>query len=421
MRTLGGEFRRSSGVPAGFDLLRAALATAVLVYHAPDVTQGPKASLGWAWLLGESMVPAFFVLSGFLIARSAERRRVGHFLVNRFLRIMPAFALVVAASVLLMGPALTRLPLGQYFSAPETWQYFLNLLGKIRLGLPGVFEQNPDPGSVNASLWSIRWEIGCYLLMAAAAWAGLVKRPQLMVAACLLVILAPPMLDLAARLYLMLNHAPAAVGGFIAPHGSFFHEPVETTLRHYPHLAHKLLALVTGWHFRVVPFFAAGALAYRLRERIPYSPAGAWCAAGLVIALSAALPREWSNPLSYLLLTAPLSYLILTLGVSDLRPPPPFRSGDYSYGIYLYAFPVQQMVVASGVDRGSWVLNVLVSLPIVTILAALSWRYIEKKLLLRRTELAKRFEGDRTPCRLPANASSGNSGSGRSHPWTSDT
>ena len=135
-------------------------------------------------------------------------------------------------------------------------------------------------------------------------------------------------------------------------------------------MAHKLLALVTGWHFRVVPFFAAGALAYRLRERIPYSPAGAWCAAGLVIALSAALPREWSNPLSYLLLTAPLSYLILTLGVSDLRPPPPFRSGDYSYGIYLYAFPVQQMVVASGVDRGSWVLNVLVSLPIVTILAA---------------------------------------------------
>lgn len=390
--------RKNGSVPRGFDLLRVALAILVVVYHAANVTRGPSVPLGWAWLIGDSIVPCFFVVSGFLIAASAQRRSLPQFLANRFLRIMPAFAVTVAATALIVGPLFTNLPLGGYFSAQGFRDYFLNLVGGLPTGLPGVFETLPNSGMVNLSLWSIRWEFGCYLLIAAAAAAGALKRPRIMIGLCLAIILIPSALEVARLGYHLLR--PAAELTPTQPNGAYFRRPVEAELGSYDDILVQVYVFVAGWYFRVVTFFAAGVAAYLLRARIPYSPKAALLGLAAVPLISAAIPEGFSVALSNLLLLAPLSYFVLVAGVSDLRPPVPFASGDYSYGIYLFAFPVQQIVHLSGVDLGYWPLNALASLPIIAGLAMLSWHWLERPILSRRTAIANRFSLARN--RVPA-------------------
>lgn len=381
--------RKNGSVPRGFDFLRVALAILVVVYHAANVTRGPSVPLGWAWLIGDSIVPCFFVVSGFLIAASAGRRSMPEFLANRFLRIVPAFAVTIAVTALVIGPVFTNLPLGEYFSAPAFREYFLNLVGGLPTGLPGVFQGLPNSGMVNLSLWSIRWEFGCYLLIAAAAAAGALKRPRIMIGLCLAIMLIPSALEVARFGYHLLR--PAAELAPVRPNGAYFRHPVEAELGSYDDIVVQVYVFFAGWYFRVVTFFAAGVVAYVLRGRIPYSPKAAFLGLAAVPLISAAIPEGFSVALSNLLLLAPLSYFVLVAGVSDVRPPAPFSSGDYSYGIYLFAFPVQQIVHLSGVDFGYWPLNALASLPIITGLAMLSWHLLERPILSRRTALANRF------------------------------
>ena len=80
----------------------------------------------------------------------------------RGLRIVPALAVEITLSALLLGPLLTTESMAQYFSDPKFFKYFLNVLGLIHYQLPGVFLQNPYPDVVNGSLWSVPYELECY-------------------------------------------------------------------------------------------------------------------------------------------------------------------------------------------------------------------------------------------------------------------
>ena len=112
------------------------------------------------------VVPSFFALSGFLVARSLMRvNNIPVFLTLRALRIFPALCCEVIISAFLIGLVLTNLTSFEYLSSHELHNYMMNIIGFVHFTLPGVFTYNPF-NSVNQQLWTIPAELECYLLLA---------------------------------------------------------------------------------------------------------------------------------------------------------------------------------------------------------------------------------------------------------------
>lgn len=216
---------RSQGVGPGFDFLRLGLAISIVVYHAADVTQGEKAGTGFAWLFVESSLPMFFALSGFLVTASAQRLSLENFIINRGIRIFPALLVEIVFSAVILGASCTTLPISEYYSSPAFFKYFLNVTGFIRYYLPGVFLDNPHKGMVNASLWTIPWELLCYLILSALILTGLIRRPRFIFVASVVAIVIPTMLYLALLIMARLPITAQFAGPILDPQ-IYFDPPV---------------------------------------------------------------------------------------------------------------------------------------------------------------------------------------------------
>ncbi len=336
-----------------FDGLRLIGALAVVVGHAfhltgrpdfvPFVLGYPIATLG---------VVVFFSISGFLITASWQRspKPVNYFLA-RSLRIFPGLIVVILASVFVLGPLVTTLTVGDYFRAPGTWDYLSNIRLQPNYQLPGIFESIPYPSAVNGSLWTLPAEFLCYLVVPLALLAPRLARVWVVFGL------------LGVSLYL----------GSIAPEQS---------------------AVVYGTRISdaagMWAFFAGGALlrlAFQRRDNIFRTDVAAVAIA--VHLLVMALWPQWLYWVSW----ATLPYVVLAIGLAStpyLRRAA--RYGDFSYGLYLWSFPVQQVVVlAFGVLPMS--ANLLVVTPIALALAAVSWYVVENPAM----QLKKRLTGRRDP------------------------
>jgi peptidoglycan/LPS O-acetylase OafA/YrhL len=119
-------------------------------------------------------------MSGFLVTQSfLNSRSVLEYAGKRALRIFPALLVVVLLSMLVIGPVFTNLDLHSYFSNNEFYSYFLNAGFIVRYPLPGVFSDHVHP-IVNGSLWTLRYEAACYVLLAVIGLMGLLDRKWLM-------------------------------------------------------------------------------------------------------------------------------------------------------------------------------------------------------------------------------------------------
>lgn len=358
MKTIGQALDANRGIGPGFDFMRLFLAFAVIGWHSIPITQGNSDALRsepW-WILVYAMVPVFFALSGFLVTGSAMRLTAMPFLASRALRIVPALFVDTAISVLLFGAVLTSLPLSEYFTHPDTLKYWLNVVGEIHYDLPGVFLDNPGR-AVNGSLWTIKPELGCYAIMLALIATGMVRRWQIVLAA-LVAVLAASMV------------AQSIPGDFP---GRFD---------------------LAGDVSKLVIFFLAGSLTFHLRDRIPLSPwlAGGGAAFMLVCAIIG--PGDLWNDRLFMILSCPLlTYLLVWLGMQPLPKLPIYSRGDYSYGIYLYGFPIQQVIVSITGNHDPLMNFALTIIP-VTVMAMLSWHVVEKptlklrKLIRARTQVS---------------------------------
>jgi peptidoglycan/LPS O-acetylase OafA/YrhL len=229
-----------------------------------------------------------------------------------------------------------------YLTAPSTWAHFDGVALHRHLASPLLFGDNPVPHQLNASLWSLRYEMLCYALVALiGVWRGArwtVVTP---------LVLAPA---LAAQVVLGRLGAPAA--------------GVATTLA-------ELLGC-----------FFAGAALYAWRGRVPFSPA---LATGAVAALAAAAL------IGGLRLVFPLAgtYLLLFVGCWRALPLQGFgRHGDFSYGLYVFAYPIQQAIVqhaGTGISIPVFFALAFVS---TLVLAILSWHLIEAPSLARKPRRA---------------------------------
>jgi peptidoglycan/LPS O-acetylase OafA/YrhL len=344
-----------------FDVLRLFAAGLVLWSHCYPLTgnQEPLAKVAGV-TGGEIGVVMFFAMSGFLIARSwTEDPDPGRYALKRALRLLPALAVAVAFTTFVVGPLFTTLSLGGYLTDPETWFYFAraSLLVTISGHLPGVFVDNVYPTAVNGSLWTLPVEAGCYVMVAVLGWLGIVRRSGLLLAGALLCLLAvTPLSPLANAV------GDTAAGG---------NTPIVLQL---------------------IGTFLLGALFYALRARLRLS----WLVlAALALLWVLAWNGEWTALTTVLL----FSYGTLVLA---FRTPAGLRRvaapGDVSYGVYVYAFPVQQSLWAlwgTGLSPG---VMFAIAAPVTYLLALLSWRVIERPAL----RLKRR---GRRPQRAPGPAS----------------
>lgn len=333
--------------PAGFDYMRLLLSTLVIVSHAVGVAYGVAETLrvfGGALRPAVALIlPMFFALSGFLVAGSLERcRSLISFLGLRLIRLVPALAVETFAAAIVIGAIFTTLPLSEYFSSPLFRRYFLNIVGVVQFVLPGVFQGNPWSGLVNGQLWTLPWELYCYLIIAGITALGLLRRDGVALATILIVNAVFFVLYVLVR-----RHQPGVtVSG-----------PV------------LILCFLYGIGF------------YLLRRRIP------WSGGLFALSLAAALLGLGVHGGDYLI-ALPCAYLTAFLGLT--RPPRTWlvSSGDYSYGLFLYGFPIQQAVVATfGAGGQSWWANAAISWCLAFALAFLSWHLVEKNAMKLRPRL----------------------------------
>jgi peptidoglycan/LPS O-acetylase OafA/YrhL len=281
---------------------------------------------------GSVGVCMFFALSGCLIARSWLRHpNLFRFARSRFLRIYPAYLICLLLSVGLFGPLFSDLAFVDYFAREQTGAYLARNVDLVGLAyvLPEVFARNPIAGVINGSLWSLALEARLYLVV---ALLGVLR------------ILAHP------RLFGLLVMAYAAFDAW---------QWLAATPHHQDKAALTLL-------------FCSAALAATHAERMPLSTRGL-LAMGLMCWLAHA-------SIAYVPLT------MLTIGYFSFwfcwRIPAlhlPWR-GDYSYGLFLYGFPVQQMIVALDPVISPLQLS-LVAVPTTLLFAIASWHWLEQPLL----------------------------------------
>jgi len=354
MERIGPRLDRFKGRGPGFDCLRLLLASGVVLWHSFPLATGSTDMIdrSSAWLLVNAMVPMFFALSGFLVSGSAMRSTPADFLKNRVARIVPALAVVVLASAFLIGPLLTQMDLASYYTDWKTWRYVGNIVGLTAHTLPDVFADNPFPNAVNGSLWTVRYEILCYLLVAALMAMALMRNAL----AVILIFVATTGLSL----LLLLSPSPGGT------------ENIYTE---------SLTSFV-----KVIGFFLAGSIAFHLRERLPFSHTmGAGCVL-IVLAAGGLLDPAWrANPMLWVAMAPVLTYIVLWLGLSRLPRNRLFGGGDWSYGIYLWHFPILQLVMLLLAPADWFTLLLIAALPILC-LAWLSWNLVEKPALAWRTK-----------------------------------
>lgn len=333
-----------------FNLIRFVAALAVLWSHSFALlgSTEPFSLLGRN--LGGMAVDVFFVTSGFLVTSSLLRSADAlDFLIARILRIYPALWAMLVLSLPLLAYLFSPLSIANFFQHSQTLQYLVKastLLGGVDYFLPGVFAHNPYPYVVNGSLWTMSYELGMYL--------GL--------------------LGLWFVFHLFHAYVTRVIAGFIA--------------------LSAIIVLFVGvtplldWHtqtlLRFAYLFFAGAAAYLLRDFLRMSRVIA-VACVFVLLLAALYASSYFAWLFMLL----MPYIVLYLAYVPKGPLLVFnRLGDYSYGIYIYAFPIQQSLVAISSDRTWWQLSLSASC--LTVLCAFfSWHYLEQPLLGQRDRIRR--------------------------------
>jgi peptidoglycan/LPS O-acetylase OafA/YrhL len=331
-----------------FLLLRVLAAAAVIYGHGYAMVPQrglPDVFVWLGWGSGTIAVDSFFLTSGFLVAGSFLRRRnVLEFIWARALRVLPAYTLCMIGCAFVLGACYTSLPLLDYLKHPATRGYVLvNLHFNTTMAwyLPGVFTDNPRRSTINGSIWTLPAEVRMYLWVALLGGLGILSR----------------------RAYCNVLLAGLFVLGLLAPD--------------------YLLMVPQPMFVRLAGFFALGVFCYINRDIVP--------ANGRLVLTLAALAWLLRNtpvyPFAFGLTEASFvfwfAYRTLWRGYN--------RFGDYSYGIYLWGFPMQQLM-AHYFPTAAPLTNAALGLPLATLVAVVSWHFVEKPALLLKSMPRKRWQ-----------------------------
>lgn len=322
-------------------LVRLFLASAVIWSHSFEILgYGDPTSILFNRPISRISVDAFFILSGFLMARSLEHNKsIFDFALSRFMRIAPGLfvmSLVVVAAFI----PFTSVSLGEYLLGKETLKFvFFNQLNMPAYGLTGVIANHNPLTPVNGSLWSIVWEVRCYVAIAIVSMLGMLNR------------------RIFSRVVL-----PLTVGAAF--------------LYSIPMVAAKVFAITHGHvYFIELPVrlwteFVLGAGAYLFRDKLAYTGKGALLLFPVVFFTQHLFCWQLIQSVAALYWTFYLGFTTAARFGAVHKVP------DISYGIYIYSYPtaifILNFVKLSPLELAFF--TVLFSFPI----AWVSWTKVEK-------------------------------------------
>lgn len=330
-----------------FTPIRLAFAWLVLYGHSFAIQKVPgfKDPLhhifsGSTWI-GEISVNGFFLISGFLVTASFINRGAVEYIFSRAIRIYPALIICILITVFILGMAVTDLNIKKYLTNQNTWSYLKNSMAILPMqwSLPGVFHENSRI-SANGSLWTLTVETRCYILLAIAGICGAFKNKYVSNLTILML--------------------------FIIGLSAFKEVP--------------LIGTNKKWSTPCL-YFLLGVFTYVNRSKIILDAK---------LALLASIIMAYSFGKDYFQLTFPLSFTYITfyLAYKSRYIPLDKYIGDISYGVYIYAWPCQQLIAHIFPDENPY-FNMLFSSIITAILAYGSWRYIENPALSIKNKTLK--------------------------------
>ncbi|MCS6818839.1 MAG: acyltransferase [Chitinophagales bacterium] len=334
-----------------FDFIRLVAAALVIITHSLALTG--RSENDWLSRITTGTlqfshlgVAIFFVISGYLITQSAINSKTWKgYLWRRILRIFPGLIVVLMFSAFILGSIFSSLPLKDYLTNPKTYLHLASVsLYRLFLFLPGVFETNPNK-AVNGSLWTLAYEFTLYIVVLLAWKVGLLRRGSILIVLFLLMY--------SIRLYLGEKY-------FI-----------------YNYSASWLLGLNITYFFEWSFYFLTGMIFYYYKEKIPLK-FSLLIVLIVTYILFAVIRHEYMlRALNYIL----IPYMVFFLAFQKGKLNQIARNGDFSYGLYIYAFPIQQSIVAILGPQIPFELMLLLSIVCTFPFAYASWHLVEKKCL----------------------------------------
>lgn len=350
----------ATGNDNNLNLLRFVAASLVLYSHCFPLALGWGASDPIASLsgisLGEIAVDVFFIISGFLIAASFySRNNIWVFIWSRVLRIYPALVVAIFFCVFFVGAWFTEVGLKEYFLDPGTAIFLVKnstLVFGVECVLPGVFESAPCKYSVNGSLWTLPYEILMYVVLACALT--------------------------------LLNYVDKQPDRKVTK----FIVGVVCSFAVCLHVANHFMDFFPVELLRLFSMFFIGCAFFLWREKICIS--SKWTFLSIIVLLAALI----HNDLFFVVYTLTLPLILFFLAyIPSGRIRKYNQCGDYSYGMYIYAYPVQQSVVE--LFPGISVLGMFVVSFFVTLfLSIISWHLVEKRFLKLKKYVSLKFNSN---------------------------
>lgn len=324
-----------------FNIIRFAAAFLVIYGHM-SALMGSWAFTLFSQAVSTIAVKIFFVISGYLVTKSLlSDTNFGRYMIRRCFRLFPALIVLVLVSAFIIGPIFSYLSPSEYFSHPHTYRYLLNIVLHPEYSLPGVFTDYVYPNAVNGSLWILPVEFLMYLILPAVMF--IFKKLRCEKTGIIICMLGSLTLSI---LYIKFFRSSS----FVVWGSDLF----------------SMLPLI--------PFFFAGCLftfpEFRKMLNLQFA---------IMLALVASVARV-GEAFSEIIVFITVPYLTLSFALSE-KPifSAWFKHCDFSYGIFLWGFPIQQILNAKLARFGlSDFKMAIISFAVTLIPAILSWYLIEK-------------------------------------------
>lgn len=346
--TLEERYDRKNNV---FDYIRILLATFVIIAHAYPIFLGMGFSdpitrkILCTESLGGIAVIGFFVLSGFMITQSmVYSKNNKEFFIKRIIRIFPALILMLLLTIFVLGPLVYDGDIKQYFSNKSVVKYLIdniNLLGNTSYSIEGVFVNNPYPAAINGSLWSLKHEFIAYIILMVFSRLSIIKNRKGMLGITGISVIVYILNIKLQPIFNVMNNI-----GVVAEISQFT---------------------------KLIMYFFIGSTIYLYKDKIKMN------FKYFILAILILLTGICLNATKYaLIITIP--YILMYLGTIKLKKDILKCIGDFSYALYIYAFPIQQLLVYYFKDKINLYQYIILSIIIVMAISIITTILIDNNI-----------------------------------------
>jgi peptidoglycan/LPS O-acetylase OafA/YrhL len=298
---------------------------------------------------GHIAVCGFFVISGFLIIRSCwSSNSLKDYFIKRCRRLLPAYCLVIIICIIGLS-LISNLTMVEYFKSPQLIKYFITnilFMNFLQPSLPGVFIEN-NGQAVNGSLWTIKLEIGFYIIVPIIAYIlNKIKTKKRI------------------NIFLFCLYIFGYAYNFVC---LFISRKLES--RFIEELAHQL----PGY----IQYFAVGIFCVINYDLVHKYDKYLIIPGIIILVIYYMIGNDYLLPIG-------LGVIILFIGFNFRKLNNIGKLGDYSYGAYIFHFPIIQILIAMGYFQINKNVSLLIVLGMVFSTSYISWHFLEKKLVKRQ-------------------------------------